>query len=388
MLQGIRHRDCGSCWQIEDTGATSLRGNSANGFLHYSSSNGLLNEFPGKSLQEISDLVTHDSEILNSHRPFMLEVSLGNTCDMKCMYCNHIYSSQWAVEGIKNKTLTIEEYKSAAGNPSEEFIELFWDWVNREAKLSLSRIGIIGGEPLITPDFYPFMDKLLECYSDMPNNKTAIWIVTNLNAEEKYFSRFIEYLPKISKKFNLEIHISMESLGKQAEYIRNGLDWDRFVNNVHKIFSITKNMENVTLAFQASINILSVPRYEHFLRWVHSLCIMHNKPVMLKQNIVTWPQAHTPFILPREYYQYLENATTFLSSVQNSMPQFPDVYGRWGEYNKFLGNLRDAIKNGGDGKIELRKSFHDWFNYFDNLRGLNFAETFPELADFHRQCGE
>lgn len=386
MLQGIRHKDCGSCWQIEDANATSLRGNTSKGFINFAKQRKMFDEFPNKTLDEILQIVNINSAILESRRPFMLEVSLGNTCDMKCMYCNHIYSSQWATEGLKNKTLSIEEYRSAAAKPNTEFIELFWKWVDQEAKHSVERIGIIGGEPLITSEFYDFLDRLLKSYKDVTHSNTTIWIVTNMNSEPKYFNKFIKYIPKLIKKFNLEIHISMESLGDQAEYIRNGLSWKTFESNVKKLFDLTKSDEKVTLAFLPSITALSIPRYTLFLKWVYEICIKYNKPAMLKQNIVTWPQPHTPFVLPSSFADYLDSAIDFLNSVQESMPDFIDVFGRWQEYNKFLINLRNSIRNGGEGKTELRGKFFNWFKNFDQLRGLDFKSTFPELADFYTLC--
>lgn len=388
MLKGVRHRDCNSCWQIEDSGGTSLRlASGPKGFVDFAKNRGMFNEFGTSDLNKISETVSLESAILESHRPFMLEVSLGNTCDMKCMYCNHIYSSQWATEGLKNKTLSIEEYKAAAVKPKQEFLDLFWQWVDQEAKHSVERIGIIGGEPLITPEFYEFLDHLLKVYEDVPHSNTNIWIVTNMNSEAKYFDRFIEYIPKLAKKFNLEIHVSMESLGNQAEYIRNGLDWNTFESNVNRLFSLTKDMDKVTLAFLPSITALSIPRFDKFLSWVYDLCSKYGKPAMLKQNIVTWPQPHTPFILPSSFAVHLDRAIDFMNTIHDRMPPFKDEFGRWRAYTEFLKNLRDGIRNGGEGKTELRSKFHTWFRDFDQLRGLNFSETFPEISEFYNECG-
>jgi organic radical activating enzyme len=385
MLKGVRHQSCNQCWQVEDQGASSLRlayGSPDQAFDYYARHNNMYTEHRNLSLENITKVATLESTIVESHSPFMLEVSLGNTCDMKCMYCNHVYSSQWATEGLKNKTLSIQDYKSATAKPEEKFIKLFWEWINAEAKHSLDRIGIIGGEPLITPEFYDFADKLLETYNDVPYNDTTIWIVTNMNSEAKYFDKFIDYIPKLNKKFKLEIHISMESTHEQAEYIRNGLDWNIFENNVNRLFDLTKTMNRVTIAFLPSINALSIPRFKNFLVWVYELSKTYNKIPMLKQNIVTHPQPHTPFVLPSEFADYLDSAIECLHTIQKSTPRFSE----WGVYNNFLKDLRNSIKNGGEGNTELRGKFFNWFNDFDKLRNLNFKQTFPELVDFYNLC--
>jgi len=388
MLKGIRHNDCGQCWQIEDQGATSLRGNSSQGFIDFAYSRQMFGEFGTSDLAEVGEKVTIDSKILRSHKPFMLEVSLGNTCDLKCMYCNHVYSSQWATESLKNNKIPQIVYDEVTGSPNQEFIDLFWKWVDTEAKHSLDRIGIIGGEPLITPDFYPFIDKLLEVYNDVPHNNTTIWIVTNLNTPDNYFNRLINYLPKLNEKFKLEILISMESTEEQAEYIRNGLTWKRFESNVYRLFEATKGNDRVTLGFLPSITALSIPRYKKFLQWVYKVGKDTGKPAMLKQNIVTWPNSHTPFVLTPDFADYLTDAIEWVKTVQTEMPEFDDHYGRWNTYLDFLINLRDSIQNSTNDQRTLRQDFYKWFNDFDQLRGLNFVETFPEMKNFYAQCGD
>lgn len=386
MLKGIRHSDCKQCWQLEDQGAKSLRGNTHENFVSFATQRNMFDEFPNQTLDEISESVDINNLILESHRPFMLEVSLGNTCDMKCMYCNHIYSSQWATESLKNNRISLEVYENAATKPNQEFIDLFWKWVNEEAKHSLDRIGIIGGEPLITPEFYNFLDRLLVTYEDVPKNDTIIWVVTNMNATENYFNRFMEFIPKLKDKFVLEIHISMESLGDQAEYIRNGLNWERFEKNVNKLFEIASGNEKIELSFLPSISALSIPRYKEFLQWVFSLCMKHKKPAMLKQNIVTFPNCHTPFVLDNQFADYLDPAIDWMKSVQNEMPEFRDKFGRWDIYNEFLIDLRNSIRNNNKDYSNLKKEFYRWFSDFDNLRGLDFTKTFPELKNFYEQC--
>lgn len=387
MFKGERHSDCSSCWQIEDKGATSLRGSYQN-FVSFAESRGMMDEFAGKSMDQISQEVSIDSEILQSHKPFMLEVSLGNTCDLKCMYCNHVYSSQWATEKLKDKTISIETYKAVMKEPEQKFVDLFWKWVDTEAKHSLDRIGIIGGEPLITPEYYDFIDKLFEVYSDVPGNDTTIWIVTNLNTPDAYYNKFINSLPKLTEKFKLEILISMESTGEQAEYIRHGLDWDRFNNNVNRLFTATKDLDRVTVAFLPSITALAVPRFKNFLEWVYELSIRTGKPSMLKQNIVTSPAAHTPFLLPNDCAKYLTEAIEFLESAYGTMPDFADIYGRWDVYRKFLINLRDSIRDSTTDQEVQRRQFYNWFTDFDKKRGTSLTETFPELKEFYIQCGE
>ena len=277
----------------------------------------------------------------------------------------------------------MEIYKQVQTQPNEKFIKLFWEWVDTKAKHSLDRIGIIGGEPLITPEFYDFLDKLIEVYADKEGpNKTRIWIVTNLNATDNYYNKFLEYIPKLSEKFILEVHISMEALYEQAEYIRNGLNWERFESNVNKLFSSNANIE---LAFLPSINVMSIPRLPKFLKWVYDLSKKHDKAVMLKQNIVTYPEVHSPFILPNDMADYLDPAIEWMKNIETEMPDVSDKFGTWIGYTEFLCKLRDGIKYNDVDNTTIRRAFVNWFDDFDRKRNLNFVNTFPELANFYNE---
>ena len=260
---------------------------------------------------------------------------------------------------------------------------MFWQWVDTKAKYSLDRIGIIGGEPLITPEFYEFIDKLLEIYADKEGEKTRIWIVTNLNSTDAQYAKFLEYIPKITKLFTLEVHISMEALGEQAEYIRNGLDWARFENNVNKLFQSDADIE---LAFLPSITALSIPRFPAFIQWVYDLSIKYDKPVMLKQNIVTYPGWQTPFILPNTFASYLDSAVDFMLEVSHGMPEVSDKFGTWAAYTSFLINLRTGIQNSQPVDAGIMRQFALWFDDFDKKRNLNLSKTFPELESFYLAC--
>lgn len=383
MLQGVQHSDCKSCWSLEQSGAKSLRGNNPYGFIDFAKRHNMFDEFDPPTLERISQEVSLDSKILESNNPFMLEVSLGNTCDMKCMYCNHVYSSQWATESLKNNSINMEIYKQVQTQPNERFINLFWDWVDTKAKHSLDRIGIIGGEPLITPEFYDFLDKLIEVYADKEGPKTRIWVVTNLNATDNYYNKFLEYIPKLSEKFILEVHISMEALYEQAEYIRNGLDWKRFETNVNKLFASNADIE---LAFLPSVTALAVPRLYEFLKWVHNLSITYDKAVMLKQNIVTHPDVQSPFILPADCADYLDPAIEWMENISINMPEVSDKFGTWYSYTEFLTKLRDGIRHNQTDNTMLKQRFATWFDDFDNKRNLNFVNTFPELTKFYNEC--
>ena len=386
MLQGVRHKDCASCWKLEDAGMISPRTNHEE-FTYHMLQRGVVSQREANMYSDFSEwakTVTIDSPVLKSNFPTMLEVSLGNFCDMKCMYCNHHYSTQWAAEGIKYGEIREDQYNKEFPEGDPEYEELFWKWFNETGKFSLDRIGIIGGEPLIMPKFYKFIERLFDSYADMPEKKkkVSLWIVTNLNTPKNYFNKFLEFMPRITEFFNLEIHASMESMGRQAEYIRNGVDWNKLESNVRTLLA---SDYEYAFGFQMAINALNIPHFKDYLMWVKSLHDEYKKPITMKQNVISFPDWQSPLILTPDFANYLYEAVDWLNTIKDVMLPVNDYFGTWTSYPDFLLGIANGIKNASP-DIEKRKKFYTWFTLYNHRRNLNFLETFPHHKEFWNLC--
>lgn len=387
LIKGIKTDDCKTCWQIEDSGATSPRQGGDKFWNHLKTRKQVPNIDYSEDLLKlklglVSDL---NDPILHSKYPYMLEISLGNTCDMKCMYCNHHYSTQWATEEIKLGRITQEQYDREFPKAPAEFDNKFWEWFNTVGVNYCSRIGIIGGEPLIMPEFYTFVDKLIEARKQSSREKdTSLWIVTNLNTPKNYLEKFLNYLPKLSETFNVEILVSMESVGTKAEYIRNGVDWNRFTNNLDRVLS-NKDLE-FNFGFIPSLNALSISSLKDFVMFAENLYLKHGRPVAIKQSIVNFPSQHSPFILTSDFAKYVDECIDYMEPKISNMPIVPDYHGRWDTFIDFLTPIRDSLNNNTMDRNDQRKLFGQWFDDFDVRRNMRLLEVFPEYTEFYNLC--
>jgi len=389
LIQGKRHEDCQSCWKLEDSGMTSPRHSKEmfGELLHKKK------QLPGEFVYSDSDLraelkkITNINDpVLTSYHPYMLEISLGNTCDMKCMYCSHHYSTQWGSEKIKWGEITQAQLDKEFPKAPNGFDDKYWEWFDT-VKLHVGRLGIIGGEPLIMPEFYRFADKLIasvESVKELRKQKMSFWIVTNMNTPPNYLEKFFKYLPKLTEVFNVEILVSMESVGNRAEYIRNGVDWNRFTSNIDKLLS-RKDLD-FDFGFILSLNALNITNLKEFVQFTENLYHTHGKPVALKHNIISYPDWQSPLILTPDFADYITDCVAYMGTKVDSMPVVGDVYGRWAEYMIFLQNLANSIRNNKTDNTALRSKFVEWFNTYDHRRNLNLLETFPEYTEFYNLC--
>jgi len=389
LIKGKRIDDCQSCWNLEDRGLSSPR--EPKRFHYFMRRTGHIDKTLEYDPDKVSETLTSINDInhpsLVSKSPYMVELILGNTCDMKCMYCSHHYSSQWATERIKYGEITQEQYDVEFPKPSDKFTETFWKWFNETGRYGIYRLGIIGGEPLITPELYPMLEKLIASVEEIEHeqkHKITLFFVTNMNTPESYSEKFYKFLPKLSKLFRVEILISMESMGEKAEYIRNGLDWKTFDKNVNRLLSKTEL--DFDVAFLPSLNVLSITSLEDFVKYVTNIHYTYKKPIGIRQNIINFPDWQNPGILTNDFADYIDPVIEYMKEHVSVMPIVTDVHGRYENYITFLINLRDTIRNNTTHNVILQKKFAEWFDTYDQRRKLKLVNVFPEYKQFYEYC--
>ena len=163
LLMGIQTPACGYCWKIESAGGKSSR-LSRDHFAYYIAET---NWFGTKDLAEVNkrlDNITEE-EAYNIAKfydePRLLEISLSNLCDLKCVYCNHNFSSQWAAESVKHNELNPGYISWLKSNKDSNYQKVFWEYFLRDGFKKINYISFIGGEPLIINEFYEYLDLIL-----------------------------------------------------------------------------------------------------------------------------------------------------------------------------------------------------------------------------------
>jgi hypothetical protein len=176
----------------------------------------------------------------------------------------------------------------------------------------------------------------------------------------------------------------MESTGKRAEYIRNGLDWDKFEKNMDSLLS-NRDLK-FDFGFISSINALTIATTKEFVQWTEELYHRYGRPVSLKQNIISFPMWQKPLVLTPDFAKYIDDCIEYMETRVNDMPVVNDVHARWDSYILFLRNLADSLRNNTKDETVDRKKFAEWFDTFDQRRQLNLVETFPEYREFYETC--
>ena len=114
-------------------------------------------------------------------------------------------------------------------------MDAFWRWWP-ELRTKLTQFRITGGEPLMNKNTFQVMDDLIE----NPNTEMALDFNTNLCVPDKLVKQFVEkakVLTLENKVDSVKIHTSVDTHGAQAEWLRTGLNYQQWLDNMNYILT-------------------------------------------------------------------------------------------------------------------------------------------------------
>jgi len=350
-LSNIRHSECSSCWNNEDKGIRSCRLPQPFYDLHRS-------RFKENNTSPVSPM------------PTQLELSFGNECDLKCLYCSLEFSSQWETEEIKYNKL----YQPVQKAPNR-FTDVFWSWLEEDAVDCILQYYIVGGEPLLNPNFYSFLEKLINLLKVKKNKfnvKPELIIVTNANTPEKYLEKWISIIPELTEYMTVQINISIEGYEERAQYIRTNLNWNRFSRNVEKIYAYSEKF-NLKLRFSITHSTMSISSTLDLLKWIKQLKDKYSVEVELIRTSVSKPKFLAPYLLTKDFKIYIDNINLW---IYNHAPE-------WNYYVDFLNGISNSF---GTKDITSIQDFLDFIKKMKERKNLDARKIFPEMEEWFNYC--
>jgi hypothetical protein len=389
MLEGQRPEECDYCWNVED---------SSNRFSDRTFKSAENWSYP--YMDEIKQLGWRDD-----YNPKYVEVSFSNACNFKCSYCGPAFSTQWMVEAEKYGAYPttdgfndIEYLKQEGKMPMSvtqpnPYVDAFWNWWPNLYE-DLHTFRITGGEPLMSQDTWKVLDYILE--HPNPNKNLNLAINSNLGVPDKLVDRFIEKVSKICDEGRVKefvIFTSVDSWGAQAEYIRNGLEFNRFWDNCHKVL---EKCPKVILTYMVTYNALSVPNYDKLIRGVYDLKTQYgsddrywNSATFLDTSYLRHPKHQTVQVLEPHWADKIYADAQLVDFL--GVPLFEKEYIGYSDVEiQKLKRTFDWMKSPiPENQLESqRRNFGYYFRAHDERRGTDFCATFPELEEFYRKCLE
>ena len=440
MKCGDRPEGCQYCWNVEDAPDAPKGGRLSD--RHYRSS-----EWWAK---EAWDEVVNNPWDHNI-TPRYVEVNFNQACNLKCSYCSPHLSTAWEDDIKKHggfrfsngtghndidylrKTSLMPLEVARKDNP---YIEAFWKWfpqIYRDLKV----FRMTGGEPLMDKNTF----KVFDYVNQNPNPFLDLSITSNMSPpQDALFEKFIDKIkaceePRVwedPERFNpdsgnhwyvapaykhFSLYVSVDGVGKQAEYMRDGLDFDKMYNNCRRVLSETDGTE---ISFINTFQLLSIPNLRGFLQMV--LDLREEFGYENQQDKIIQPPdhdgyKHPPFVRKKRqriwfdipYLRYPDWMTIqladheMLDTIQKNIEFMRenvlenDLYGR--KYTGFknyevlklerdLSWAKQGLNMNDEELTTQLIRFYEYFKEYDRRRDLNFLEAFPEMKEFWNEAKE
>ena len=194
----------------------------------------------------------------------------------------------------------------------------------------------------------------------------------------------IDRLARESHAFKeFDLYTSNESFGAQAEYIRDGLVWDTWLNNIHKMM----NEGNVReLHMMMTINALCLFSITKFMDEMIKLKERYGQfaPAM-SFNILRFPSFQSAVTLPQDIKKKLaDDLEYWLYKVGKPHELFFDMEEQGVE--RLISYLREVqVGHQFTSSIESReRDFKSFHAQYDVRRNKSFANTFPkDIVDWY-----
>ena len=370
MQRGERPAGCEYCWKIEDIGRDNISDRVYKTVI-----------YDDKDLDYAYNLAADKDVDLQT-----LEIAFDRTCNFACSYCNPAFSSTWVNDINRNGAYTglvsdgrnhfthphdsSQLYRFGETNP---YVEAFFKWWESDLHRSLKELRLTGGEPLMSGDTWKLLDWFKTNDTDM-----RFALNSNLGAKPELIDRMIDASQNM-KHFHL--YTSNEAVGLQAEYIRDGMVWDDWANNVEKVLT-NGNVEGFHM--MCTINALCLSSLHTFLDIMLQWKQEYGKDYpTFTLNILRFPSFQSPLVLPdelRTQFRYRIQAWLDANGSNEFLHQM--------EINQIqrLIDYLDVVKTPHMGAAELsvlQKDFKNFYQQYDQRRGKNFTETFPELTEWY-----
>lgn len=205
LLNGVKNKNCASCWRDEEQGGDSLRLIS-NRTVSLGTKIQLSNQIENPKLSNIKSF----------------DLTLGNLCNLKCIMCTPRLSSQLLAEANANPVLKDMhnrkfDQREFDWPKNDDFV----DWCNQHLPQAI-HIKLTGGEPFIIP----WIKEVIERIPDSQKEKCVLHFTSNLTVIN---TALFECFRKFKQVW---LSVSVEGTHKTHEYLRYGHTWQKLADNL------------------------------------------------------------------------------------------------------------------------------------------------------------
>lgn len=370
MQEGTRPSECEYCWKVEDMGRNAVSDRVYKTRIYREEDIAAAARMPWEEDVELKTL----------------EISFDRACNMRCSYCSPPFSTSW-VKDIKTygpyqnirsdgrgHFIDIAPWAEHAAEREEDnpYIQAFWQWWEHSLSDSLEEIRLTGGEPIMHKSTW----RLFDWFEQNPKRGKEMRFAINSNLNPISIRIFDKLIEKSEHIPNLEVYTSCEAVGRHAEYIRDGLDYEFWKSNVHRLLRETTVKK---IHMMMTINSLCLNSITDFMDEMLEFRRIYGKRApRMTLNILRFPSFQSAAILPEHikthYKDKLQAWLTEDRMIQLGEAETAHVQ----RLIDYLDVVKTPHKDTSD-HHNLYNDFKAFFSQYDIRRGKDFRSTFDPI---------
>lgn len=369
MINGERPPECEYCWKIEDIGRDNISDRVYKSQI-----------YKEKDIIAISKKDPYEDVI-----PKTLEISFDRTCNLACSYCNSSYSTTWAQDIKKNGPYQqmksdgagayhhdgewTEPYgKFNEGNP---YVEAFFKWWPQLSS-ELEELRITGGEALVSHQFWNFAEVVKQNHA--PNLRIAV--NSNLMVKDNLIQDLVDFT-KLNNFKEFDLFTSCEATGLQADYIRDGLEYETWKNNLEYVIKHGRLRCATIMMTITSLSLFSITEFLDDMAELKAKYAPHKPAVDL--NILRWPSFMSPLALPDHIKDHCREQLENWFEKNKNNPLFNS--GEKAQIQRLIDYIEVVDKphrRTTEDKDKLQHDFKSFYAQYDKRRNKDI-NVFPKI---------
>ena len=197
---------------------------------------------------------TVNLEKIDSRWPSRWNISFGNICNLACWMCSEYSSSVIQTHKKKLGMLSIDFQ-----DPETKFQKV-WQTLKHDILKSYNyhdsvSITILGGEPLYNKQVLEFLQELTNLKL---SNRTKLEFHTNATQCNKNIMSILD----LKNWKYICMFLSIDAIGRKAEWLRYGTDWKKLESNISQLTEISNYKEAHCIL--SVLNIGDLPNLKNF----------------------------------------------------------------------------------------------------------------------------
>lgn len=354
LLSGVQHASCKSCWDLERSGAESLRQRSI-------------------QMYDIDETVVRNTCKADGTYPLdkltSIEIRFDNICNLMCRHCSPTYSSVWEQVVKKDQALMDEMLIAGTVRVYEKHVSLTQDIIDEVAFLSpnLNEVMITGGEPLYHSKHYDFLEKLIP-----EAHHITLQYNSNFSTLEYKGKSILDLWKEFEK---VSVRVSLDAYPEIYDYVRVRGNLEQAENNIKLA---RRTVPNLLMSATCTASLLNVTRLPQIADYYHNTL-----GLQFHSSLVQYPRALNPKLLPQKLKDkvtkdFEEYAVGCILKDIHPVREWAEHYrARW---KKFGFNVINYMN--GEDWHEYWPEFIAYTKAQDNYHKTNILDYYPEFEEY------